>query len=88
MVIRTALLTASVILFMGASCNKNKATEEVNTAKIDDTMTEPETPAEDSADTNYEEPAYSNENNEEAAPAEEKYDYQDDSSETTDDSSY
>lgn len=88
MIIKTALLSAFVIFSMGASCNKNKTDENSEVAKMDDSVPEPETPAEDSYDSSYsDDTEYPAENAEESA-TEQKYDYQEESSESSDDSSY
>jgi hypothetical protein len=87
MIIKTALLTAFVIFSMGASCNKNKSDENTDVARMDDSVPEPETPAEESYDSYSDDTEYPAENTEESA-TEQKYDYQEDSSESSDDSSY
>ena len=72
---------------MGASCNKNKTDEATDVARMDDSVPEPETPAEDSYESYSDEAEYPAENTEET-PTEQTSDYQEDSSESSDDSSY
>jgi hypothetical protein len=87
MIIKTALLTAFVIFSMGASCNKNKTDESSDIARMDDSVPEPETPAEDSYNSYSDDSEYPAENSEEPS-TESNYDYQEDSSESAEDSSY